>query len=193
MRRIVTLLAVPLALSLAVPAPASAARRVDRDASHDMIRTDAHGRRHPAPSRSSGDIVEVRVIHAPTTVRVSVRYRDLARRGEKVIVVGVGTPRVFAGALVFHPTARQQHPEPTRTYWGSGEDWPCARATGRIDYRHARVLVQVPRRCLDKPHRVHVMSMIARLQPHGARIEDVASLDGRLPDVAAFGPWVPVG
>lgn len=188
----VTGLMTSLAMAAVLASPARAATDVSGDAKGDVIWVSPDGSKERLlPAAKRGDIVRVRTVHSTRAVRVWVTYRGLIP-ADQYLYVAVGTPKTYGGALMFHTSRADQHPDPNLYYEGSGEDWACPGAGWHISYARNRLYARVPRGCLGNPGKVHVAAAWFSHRPKGSRF-DFAFLDGKRPDIAAFGPWVKAG
>lgn len=145
------------AAALAVPTAASAGTLTHSDPAGDVVAIDltsAGGSMTPAPTRANGDIVATRLTYVGSTVRVKVRFRDLARKGTLITELAIKSGRSFRYVeLTARPGAYAGRLKVT-----THADAPvkCAGTTHTIDYTANTELLTIPARCLGGPSWVRI-------------------------------------
>ncbi len=159
-RRGLTVVAV--AALVMVPGAAGAERRGDHDALADMWSSPVGATSYkPASRHVEGDIIATRVIHAPRSVRIRVRLRELTTGSNGDFHrIAIKSDRRYRFVEIDALPGRWDG-----SAWmtgSAGRPVPCA-LHFRIDYDLNQVHLKVPRTCLGKPAwvRVGVRSTVA--------------------------------
>lgn len=151
-------------VALVSPAADAASRRHSEtvaDAAHDVVSVDESTLDEPGPhfvpdpSRSVGDVLSTTAVHAPRTVRMSMRVAALLPGGSAYADEGsvygfeVQTPRRGSFVALVEPSNAAGTRARTHLENPSGRRVRCAGLSTRITA--GRVSVVVPRRCIGRP------------------------------------------
>ena len=185
--RIATVLAVTTSV-LVAGSPAYAASRTFADPAGDVVSlgpADDETLAEPAPDRREGDVLSLRVVHAPKQVRAVMRFDELTRPTGRQQTVHVFSIRTSKGAredvsLLVDRRHRQ----------GVVVERPCRATTTRIDYAADTVRITVPRRCLGKPAWVRMGAGGGTITRAGTLFADDALVDGAIDEELALGQKV---
>ena len=140
------------------PLPAYAETVTTHDASNDVRSQSAseEGPTEPAPDRTEGDALSMRVLHGPRNVRVNLRSAKLARTKD-VEAVHSFVFRTNEGRLA------ELSINVTDGDWQGQDAWTvddvdrtCRGLHTYVSYRTETVRVVVPRTCLSSPRWVRV-------------------------------------
>lgn len=146
-----------------MPSVASADSHLHVDATSDVVRYDSRDSPPTAvPDRTEGDIRSIRVTHLDRTLRVALNFRQLSRTGiRKDATLRIRTDQGLREIRIYATSAT----------WRGGHDIAdgrryevsCKGLTHSWDYERNKLLVVVPRRCLESPHWVRVAARITML------------------------------
>jgi hypothetical protein len=149
------LIALTSALIVSVSAPALADSATIRDPKGDVyLSNDGPASSYkPVGSKPNTDLLRTRVKHTRTSVRLTIRYQNLARDASKFISydaeLRVPGGEIFHGLVVVDPGLASGYVNVTDADYVVDE----ACTAGRVQVRPAegRVLVRIPRSCLGDP------------------------------------------
>ena len=128
----------------------------------------------PAPGGRLGDVTSTTVRHARSQVQVTVRFRALAATGAYASYdLRIQGDRVVREVVL--EAGRGRWAGRVRVFRRDGDPAAgCGGVRHRIDYRHDRVRIVVPRGCLHRPHRVRANLNVYRAGRDGRFWSDSA-------------------
>jgi hypothetical protein len=184
--RLLVAVAIAAVVVAVAPAPAHAGRQTTTDATRDVYRIPAGGTPQLQRDNRKHDIVRAGTVHRGTTVTLWLDVRRLARSGY-IASFYVRTP----DETWWLHYDRQSGPAYTSLFHASGpEVLDCGGLRGKALPRRERVVITVPRACIDRPRWIRFGASMG-LETETAHFLDDARIDaGFFSNKCRLGPRV---